>query len=188
MRVSFDLSENDLKYFRRVMKDVRERAKDTSEETIVAAARELLESVREMEVPDFVSDRIERLAMLIDMLEDEEWALKGTDRERVLRGMAYFAEPEDMIPDGVPVLGLLDDAIMIELVVTELGHEIEAYEDFCAFRARREKVAGKDEDPASRNEWLISRRKQLHSRMRRRRSRRGSRGGGGGGKSPISLW
>jgi uncharacterized membrane protein YkvA (DUF1232 family) len=188
MRVTFDLSENDLRYFRRVMKDVRDRVKNKPEEAIVEAARDLLHSVRDMETPDFVRQRIERLSTLIDMLEDNEWALKGTDRERVLRGMAYFADPDDIIPDKVPVLGLLDDAIMIELVVTELGHEIEADSDFCEFRLRREKVVGRNEDPASRNEWLVSRRQQLHQRMRRRRSRRVKGRAGGGPKSPLALW
>jgi hypothetical protein len=189
MRVTFDLTENDLKYFRRVMKDVRERAKMTPESEIVSATRELLETVAAQDVPEFVSTRIARLGRLIDMLEDDEWALTGVDRERVLRGMAYFAEPDDIIPDRVPVLGFLDDAIMVELVVTELGHELEAYEDFCAFRLTREERFGKDEDPASREEWVVSRRKQLPARMRRRRSRRRSRASSGPGtKSPISLW
>ncbi len=189
MRVTFDLTENDLKYFRRVMKDVRDRALNTPESEIIAATRGLLDTVATQDVPEFVSTRIKSLGRLIDMLEDDEWALKGVDRERVLRGMAYFAEPDDIIPDRVPVLGFLDDAIMVELVVTELGHELEAYEDFCTFRKSREERFGKEEDPASREEWVASRRKQLHARMRRRRSRRRSRASSGpGSKSPISLW
>ena len=39
-----------------------------------------------------------------------------------------------MIPDTIPVLGYIDDAIMIELVVKELRHEIEAFEDFSRYR------------------------------------------------------
>jgi uncharacterized membrane protein YkvA (DUF1232 family) len=189
MRVSFDLSENDLKYFRRVMRDVRDKAKGSSEDEIVSAARELLTTIAESDVPEFIEVRIGKLGRLIDMLEDEEWALSGKDRERVVRGMAYFAEPDDIIPDKVPVLGFLDDAIMVELVVTELGHELEAYEDFCIFREKREERFGADEDSATRDEWLIARRKQLHARMRRRRSRRRSRSSSGPShRSPISLW
>jgi uncharacterized membrane protein YkvA (DUF1232 family) len=166
MKVTFNLSDTDLKYFRKVMQDVREKHKRSSESDIIESSRALLDAVRATSVPDFITDRIEKLALLIDMLEDGEWALTGRDRERVVRGMAYFAEPDDMIPDKVPVLGFLDDAIMVELVVTELEHELEAYEDFCSFRNSHEERYGK-EDHATREEWLVSRRKSLHQRMRR---------------------
>ena len=57
---------------------------------------------------------------------------------------------------------------MIELVVRELKHEIEAYQDFCDYRerTRREHGAGAK---TSREGWLGERRKALQSRMRRRR-------------------
>ena len=187
MRISFDLSDADLKHFRAVMRDVRARAKGRSEDEIVNAARELLEEMEAADAPDFITERIAKLHDLIEMLVDEDWALSGKDRERVVSGLAYFAEPEDMIPDKVPVLGYLDDAIMVELVVTELEHEIEAYEDFISFRSMREERFGKDEDPKIRQEWVVARRKALHQRMRRRRSRRRQLRGKGG-RSPIALW
>jgi uncharacterized membrane protein YkvA (DUF1232 family) len=187
MRISFDLSDADLKHFRRVMREVRERCKKKSEAEIAEASRQLLEEMADSSAPDFITERISRLRDLLDMLEDEDWALGGKDRERVVNGLAYFAEPEDMIPDKVPVLGYLDDAIMVELVVMELQHEIEAYEDFCSFRSKREESFGPEEDPKVREDWVISRRKALHQRIRRRRSRRrGTRSSGG--RSPIALW
>ena len=190
MKVTFNLSDSDLKYFRKLMTDVRTRHEKTPEAEIVANARALLRAMESSSVPDFISERIESLRQLIDMLEDHEWALSGKDRERVVRGMAYFAEPEDMIPDRVPVLGFLDDAIMVELVVGELVHEIDAYRDFCEFRRIHEERFGK-EDPATRDEWLVARRTSLHQRMRRRRTRRRERTGPGprtSRRSPIGLW
>ena len=150
MRISFQLSDDDLKYFRRVMKDVRAKMKHTTEEHIIASTRHLLDGATAAKLPEFITERIGKLRQLVDMLEDDEWALKGKDRERVLRGMAYFAEPDDMIPDKIPVIGFLDDAIMVELVVVELESELEAYSDFCAFREKHEARFGKDEDPATR--------------------------------------
>ncbi len=188
MRISFQLSDDDLKYFRRVMKDVRDKMNDLGEEQIISSTRDLLESASQSKLPDFISERILKLKQLVDMLEDEEWALKGRDRERVLRGMAYFAEPDDMIPDKIPVIGFLDDAIMVELVVMELEAELEAYSDFCEFRTKHEDRFGMDEDPATREEWVVARRTQLHQRMRRRRSRRRSTARTSGAKGPISLW
>jgi hypothetical protein len=49
-------------------------------------------------------------------------------------GSCYFAEPVDLIPDQVPGVGFLDDAIMVELVVQEIRPELDAYADFCRYR------------------------------------------------------
>ena len=60
---------------------------------------------------------------------------------------------------------------MIELVVRDLRHEIEAYDDFCEFRRTRAPQAGVKlrSGSMSRDEWLEKRRAELQSRMRRRR-------------------
>jgi uncharacterized membrane protein YkvA (DUF1232 family) len=187
MRISFDLTDADLKHFRAVMRDVRARSKSKGETEIVAASKGLLEDMEAASAPDFVTERVGRLHELIDMLEDEDWALGGKDRERVVNGLAYFADEEDLIHDKVPVLGYLDDAIMIELVVIELQHELEAYDDFCEFRTTREERFGRDEDPKIREEWVVARRKALHQRIRRRRSRRRQLCKKGG-RSPIALF
>jgi len=108
---------------------------------------------------------------MISMVGDQGFAMEEEDRKRVLACLTYFANPKDIIPDNVPVLGFLDDAIMIELVVRELQHEVEAYEDFIVYRndeARRRGV-----DPATlkteRVEWAEARRVELLSRMKSRR-------------------
>ena len=64
------------------------------------------------------------------MLTDPDWQLGDGERSPVLAALAYVCDPEDIIPDDIPGIGLLDDAVMIELVFRELRHEIEAYEDF----------------------------------------------------------
>ena len=100
----------------------------------------------------------------------------------------YFAEPEDLIPDRIPALGYLDDAIMIELMARELRHDLEAYDDFCQFRINEERRRGTTEDPLTREEWLEARRRQLHARARRRRDRRRSSSTSGPGGAPFGLW
>ena len=57
---------------------------------------------------------------------------------------AYFADPQDMIPDSIPVLGFIDDAIMIELLTAELRPEIDAYNDFCRYRKEAKSLKGKN--------------------------------------------
>jgi uncharacterized membrane protein YkvA (DUF1232 family) len=107
------------------------------------------------------------------MLEDPEWNLPEPERNRVLDGLAYVAQAHDLVPDNVPVLGLLDDAVMLELVLRELQHEIEGYEEFERFRvdeaSRRDKPGV--HRPVSRDDWVSSRREALHARIRERRER-----------------
>lgn len=169
MRISFELDDDDLKHFRLIMDESRKAARRVAPEDIIAAAEELLASVPDSGVPGFVVDRLERLRLMIRMLSDIEWRLPHKDATRVLNALAYFSEPEDLIPDHIPGLGFLDDAIMIELVVRELKHEVEAYQDFCDYRERL-KARG-DGSSASREGWLDARRKELQARMRRRRGR-----------------
>lgn len=179
MRVSFDLHEDDLKHFRLIMLEARKSAARLSPEEIIAGSRELLASVGTSNVPQFVRDRLDSLELMIEMLVDHEWRLPDRDAGRVLNALAYFCEPQDLIPDHIPGLGFLDDAIMIELVVRELRHEIDAYRDFCDFRAIHKPNRGikaKTTD-LTRDKWLENRRQALQSRMRRRRKRSGPQGG-----------
>ena len=169
MRISFELDENDLKHFRLIMNEARKAARRMAPEDIVAAAENLLQEVPRTEAPGFIIERLERLHLMIQMLSDLEWRLPHQDATRVLNALAYFAEPEDLIPDHIPGLGFLDDAIMIELVARELKHEMEAYQDFCDYRDRL--ALGGDGSAASREGWLSARRKELQARMRRRRGR-----------------
>jgi uncharacterized membrane protein YkvA (DUF1232 family) len=182
MKISFELSDKDLRYFRQVLQKVRKGRSAGDERIILSEAQALLTEVKETETPEFVQNRIGQLAKLISMLEDADWRLEGADRKRVLNALAYFADPDDLIPDRVPGLGYLDDAIMVELVVQDLKHEIEAFDAFCEYRAERKK------NRQALGDGLEKRRASLQGRMRRRRRSDRDRHSIRRGKSPISLW
>jgi uncharacterized membrane protein YkvA (DUF1232 family) len=185
MRIVLDLSEKDLEHFRELAKKAMNASSQASAEDIVAGAKQLLEEVEVSKASDFILERLQQIRVLTDMIEDEGWGMQDVGRRRVLTALAYFNQPEDLIPDHLPAIGFLDDAIMIELLARELKPEIEAYTDFVHFRDTEAKRLGKEPAELNRTDYLEARQQQLLSRMRRRRRGRG--GGGGGGKSPFSL-
>ena len=169
LRISFELTDRDLAFFRRALRQSRTAVKDAEDGEIIEAIGSVLEEIRGSEpLPDFVGKRIPELESLISMLTDDEWRLPEEDRERLLATFVYFADPEDILPDDIPVIGYLDDVIIIELVTRELTHVREAYDDFCAFRDDFDRRNGSDVDPVIRRDRIDRRRQQLHQRMRRR--------------------
>ena len=172
MRITFELTDRDLRFFRRALRQSREAVRDAEESEIIDAISDVLTEIRASDpLPDFVGKRIPELESLIRMLADDDWMLPETDRERLLATFCYFADPEDILPDDIPVIGYLDDVIIIELVARELHHVREAYDDFCEFREEYDREHSSDEDPVIRRDRIDRRRQQLHQRMRRRSAR-----------------
>jgi uncharacterized membrane protein YkvA (DUF1232 family) len=169
LRISFELSDRDLAFFRQALRQSRAAVRHAEDAEIVDAIHAVLDEIRGSEpLPDFVARRIPELESLLRMLGDDEWQLPEADRERLLATFVYFADPEDILPDEIPVIGYLDDVIIIELVARELVHVREAYDDFCAFRDDYDQQQGPAIDPAIRRDRIDRRRQQLHQRMRRR--------------------
>jgi uncharacterized membrane protein YkvA (DUF1232 family) len=166
--MTIELSDRDLRHFRRELHKTRESVQIADDEEILAAAVDLVTAMRRADLPDFVAERLEKLETMLAMAGDEQWPLKDKERAPILAGLAYLCDPEDLIPDDIPGIGMLDDAVMIELVFRELRHELESYDDYRKFRAQLLKGAA-TENPAKIQQKLDRRRVQLLERMRRRK-------------------
>nr|WP_290442343.1 YkvA family protein [Pseudoalteromonas sp. OANN1] len=157
-----------------MMKAAIEKNGDVSDAEIIAKARDLVATMEKSNLPEFVSTRLISLQTLIDAVLDEEWQMPEDEKREIMASLAYFSEPEDIVPDHIPVLGYVDDAIMIELVLQELSLDLKAYREFCGFRATEEARRG-DNAKVDRESWLAGTRSQIRSSMRRSRSKNRSR-------------
>ena len=188
LQISFELSDKDLEHFKHMAESAHDAVTGANldREAIAQAARQVFEAAEgDADLPEFISTRLAKLEILVGMVLDKEWQLPEDEMTRVCSAMAYFANPDDLIPDRIPAIGFLDDAIMVELMVENLLDEIEAYQEFCQFRTAEIERRTNHGLPADvgKEDWLADKRAVLHHRMRTRRVNRMS--------SPsrmIKLW
>ena len=193
LTLNFELNDRDLEHFHAAMEASKKAAEGKSDAEIIDNAGRLLADAQKVRIPDFILSRLLRLDDMIAMLRDDAWALDPADRERVLSALVYFNNPNDVIADSVPVLGYLDDAVMIEMCVRDLQHELDSYDDFCDFRQRQAERLGLDPAKVGRADWLGGRREELVDRMHQRRERDfgigyGSSSGYASGKTYVRAW
>jgi uncharacterized membrane protein YkvA (DUF1232 family) len=180
LEITFTLSDNDLERFQEIVDKARSSMRDPgTAKQVEQAARALIAEANEGDLPEFISTRIAKLDVVIDMINDEEWQLSEQERRQILSALAYLCDPDDLIPDHIPGIGFLDDAIYTEIVLGELSNEISLFQEFCTFReAEEQRRAARGEDlKVGREEWLCEKRASLHAKMRSRRAGGGRRQG-----------
>jgi uncharacterized membrane protein YkvA (DUF1232 family) len=171
MRITFELDSNDLQRFHAAFERARRLAIDADEIDIIDAAKQSLDGLCLDTIPAYVRQRLVHVQRLLLMFEDEEWVLPLPERGEALAALAYFGDPEDLIPDHLEVIGLLDDAVMLELLARRMRHVLDAYEQFCRFRAALVQVPGDAEGRIARSRALSERRAELVAAMQARRRR-----------------
>lgn len=171
MRISLELEPADIERFHDALARARRAAACADEFEVIEAAKYALDHLNTADVPAFVRKRVVEVQKLIVMLEDEAWALSGPERADIVGTLVYFSDPDDLIPDEIEVIGLLDDAIMLELLLRRMRHVRKAYDDFCGFRRALEDDIRDAEAHRAQARDLAALRAQLQARMRRTRTR-----------------
>ncbi|MFT3791617.1 MAG: YkvA family protein [Rudaea sp.] len=168
MRITIELEPGDINHFMQALARSRRTAQQADEADILDAAKQALDSAPLATAPTYVRKRIAGVQRLVAMIEDDAWALPAPARVDVLEALVYFSDPEDLIPDDIEVIGLLDDAIMLELMLRKLAPVLRAYADFCKFREELSAAP-----PATRQEYAASlARKREALRVRLGKARR----------------
>lgn len=132
-------------------------------ELVKAASRHFAEAGTRSQ-PPFLRPHLEHIGDLIRLLGDPDWQLPEPTRRALQGALAYFVDEKDLIPDDNAGFGLLDDAIVVELALTEHEHEWLAWREFDRFRRDYPECG-----PLDREGWLTLRRSELDAALRHRR-------------------
>ncbi len=168
MRVTLQLEEDDLLRFRDALARAEALAASADPCHILEGAKYALDHLPIACTPGYVRARIADVQRLIVMLEDEDWLLPPRFQVEVLRVLAYFADPEDLVPDEIGVIGLLDDAILLDILIRDLRGMLRAYAAFVEFRAAwsSSESATATDQRLARTQDLALCRKRLQTRLR----------------------
>ncbi len=101
---------------------------------MATAAQRALDRYPDGSTPAFVTSRMASLTRLESLATDAAW---GADDDLCgyLRTVhEYIADTDDLIPDELPVVGRLDDAVLVDVTLQLVREDLAEYEDFCRFR------------------------------------------------------
>jgi uncharacterized membrane protein YkvA (DUF1232 family) len=86
------------------------------------------------EARNVLDDRLGRIEELRALIADPDWDCSEADSMRIHKLLAYMDQTDNLIPDRIPLVGKLDDVMLLELAWPALAAEVDEYEDFCRYR------------------------------------------------------
>jgi uncharacterized membrane protein YkvA (DUF1232 family) len=138
---------------------------------LVTAARSLCQLEMSSDMPVCIRQRLRRVRAAVSMAADSRWEAPTPVIGVVRLVAAYVASNDDLIPDRVPTVGRLDDAIAIDAAWPAVGDEVRGYVDF--HRLRRLVARDRSQWAAfDRERWIVARGEEqsLLSHLQRVRS------------------
>lgn len=165
------LQERELSPFRDALDASSRSAATRNPHRLVSEARQQLHVARESSAAAYLGKHLDAMAQVIAFLEDREFSQESSAREAALGALAYFVEPNDLIPDSEPKFGLLDDSIVLNLAIEQCRSEWHAWAEYAQFKQSHPQWQAIDRD-----DWMRLRQEELALalRYRQRRARRSS--------------
>lgn len=143
---------------------------------IATAARELPSPRAGGRAPACIEQQLKRATSIGLMIDDPAWQPANDAVAPAGLVMDYVRSRRDLIPDDLPRVGRLDDAIVIDAAWPRLAGEVACYLDYCRIRRIEAELRGCEVSQFAfgRADWEQARRAESawteHCRARGRRS------------------
>jgi hypothetical protein len=173
---SFRLSSLDMERFNHLLSTLTGDRTSLDCDQVVTAARLLADSCGSQSTPACIRQRLEQAGSLPGMLADHDWQPADEVVTPASAVLDYLNGHNDLIPDWIPQVGRLDDAIVVEAAWPRLAGEVLSYQDFCRLRLIEARLHQQEIETFrfDRKDWEVARRAEAGLREHRRRVRTSS--------------
>lgn len=130
------------------------RAAPLEGDQVASAARQLADPGH-AGTPACIAERLRQAESLARMAADAAWTADRAVAPALQAVLDYTRRHDDLIPDWMPQVGRLDDAIVIDTALPQLQAELGCYRAFCRARGLEAWLRGCTEDavPLRRTDW-----------------------------------
>ena len=162
-----EIGEIQLDLFNELLLRLDLKRQPLARDQLVSAARELADDTNGSRAAPCIHQRMRRAGAIDRMLRDAAWRTAEAVVAPAWLLVHYVRDGGDLIPDGLPKVGRLDDAILVDAAWTSLGGEVRSYLDYRRVR-QLERGLG-NEESFGRDEWELARAAEARlARLQRR--------------------
>ena len=116
----FQLTEKDKAQYQKLIDDINLNSSDEVIKTLNIKLDKLIESGK---LNDIEVDLIKNVSVLVSIYQTYP-DLTDSIRKRILFAISYFCDVNDDIPDIVPEIGYLDDAVVARWVIESISEDL----------------------------------------------------------------
>lgn len=170
---TFLLDDSGVERFNQLLSQLGRHRPPLDSDRLVTAAREL-RGTPGTSAPGCIGQRLRRGVAIGGMIGDPSWEPANDAATVASQVMDYLRDTHDLIPDTLPRVGRLDDAIVIDTVWDRLATEVASYLDFRRLRRVESALRGRSAFTFRRGDWEEARLAEAALAAHQRTVREGS--------------
>lgn len=167
---NFHLTAASVDRFNSLLARLGRRSAPLDCDRLATAARELRDHTVGAAEPACIVQRMNRLEAAARMLDDTQWE-PIDDAGNVAALMVHYVNGRyQLLPNSLPTVGHLDDAIAVEAAWPSLQREVAAFLDYCRVRSLEASLRGRDTATFgfTRSDWEEARQAEFYLEKQRR--------------------
>lgn len=131
---TLELHESELQRFNAIVVRFAPEQPPFTLDQIAGSARRVLRAAAKGQDSVFIKVRMRRAGEIRAAFQDPKWAMPAELVADVRELLKYLDGTSGLIPASVPLVGMLDEAILVDVAMDKLRAELDDYAKFCRYR------------------------------------------------------